>query len=576
MAALTLDKIPGFADLPNASLIAGNVALGSHLAKISDNAALGMMRLERFPGLYKNGDTVPLPVSAVDGYTYTRAELLYVWGIQTSLNPDTGWITGPDALWYAGWKVDQTTGLVSTEEWYRRSGSSDQAASSNDGVLRVWTLGQRQRTNLTLINQALAYTDVDPAALTTDAADTQAIMQGLSKNAKFGVVKSELVYMGEFKNGDTVPRPVSPADAYQYTYAQTKFQFSWRWTTLNTAYTQPDKGLGQLGPMKAAITPSTGAVAVSIEYINDSNTMLTTHGRIAVFALCTRGSLIDTIPSTADNFAEIDQANFFPGETLRASRLVQLNENIREAAVSCEFADPTLYQHGDTVPVLVSAIDGYTYSRDEMDYFWEWADTSNQTGSNLRQAGFWGEVEPLGNVILKTWRLPPGGPYDLTQIYASILVTVIGIRASTHTTVTVAAANPASDSSSTVVDVNGPDKAPYSIAYDSGDNGVSPTASQKLLSHIIPGGEVAGVVLASSLPGSYAKALTAPVSSYVITIKKNGSSVGSINFAGAATTGTFTFSSSQTCVPGDVLDFIAPSGVDSIAGIYFTIAGKRS
>lgn len=590
MSALTLDKIPGFADIPAIALYAGNLALGSHLAKISDNAALGMIRLEKFKGLYKNGDTIPLPVSAVDGYTYTREELIYIWGVQTSFNPSTGWITGPDALWYAGWKVQQwndtlgadnsQAGLVSTEEWYRKStGDDDGAQSSNDGVLEVLVIGQRQRTNLTVVKEITAYTDIDPATLVTDAAYTQGIAQGLDNNAKFSVLKSEILYLGEFVNGDTIPLAnlKSPADSHAYAYADCKFMFSWRWTTLNSAYTQPDKSLGQLGPQKASIDGSTGAVTVSVEYINDTDTTETTHGRIAAFAFCSRSSLIDSIPATANSFAEIDQSVFFPGETERASVLVQLNKNIREAAISCECSTPTDYAQGDTVPTLVSPIDGYTYSRDEIDYQWEWSDTSNQTGTNLRQSAFWAEVEPLGNVILKTWRLPPGGGREITQIYSKIRVTVIGIRGSVHTTTSVSDPNEPGDSSTQVVDNVGATKAPYLISIDTGDTTLAFAASQTV-SHIIGGGsELTGVLFPSALPGAYFRCRHAPTGNITVTIKKGATTLGTVAFSSGSTTGSATWSSAQNVVPGDQIDHIMPATPDAtFAGYIATMVGKRS
>ena len=63
--------------------------------------------MEFFQGIYNNGQTVDLPISPVDGYQYSRNELLYLWQVYNSGNPNTGWITGPTSLWFCGWKVDQ-------------------------------------------------------------------------------------------------------------------------------------------------------------------------------------------------------------------------------------------------------------------------------------------------------------------------------------------------------------------------------------------------------------------------------------------------------------------------------------
>jgi len=126
-------------------------------------------------------------------------------------------------------------------------------------------------------------------------------MTNLSKSAKFSVVNFEAIYMGEFVNGDTVPAPVSPVDGFTYDLGggDVSFVFSWRWTPLSSKYTQPDLALGQLGPMHASVNSSSGNVSVSVGYIgglgDGSLTTETTHGRIAVTAICQRtGSLIAT------------------------------------------------------------------------------------------------------------------------------------------------------------------------------------------------------------------------------------------------------------------------------------------
>ena len=112
MPALTLQNSPGFADLDSAVLEQDEPAFGLHMQQISDNAAFGMVELEVFQGFYHHGENVPLPVSGVDGYIYTRAECLYLWHVAYSTNPQSNWITGPDSLWFTNWNVDQATGDV--------------------------------------------------------------------------------------------------------------------------------------------------------------------------------------------------------------------------------------------------------------------------------------------------------------------------------------------------------------------------------------------------------------------------------------------------------------------------------
>src|SRR5690242_16901220 len=108
--SLTFDTIPGFADQADSILAADQKAQGLKLMRISENAKFGMARVEVFTGIYKNGDTVSIPQSAIDGYVYSRNELLYLWAPQTTGNPATNWssYTPPWELWYLAYKVDQT------------------------------------------------------------------------------------------------------------------------------------------------------------------------------------------------------------------------------------------------------------------------------------------------------------------------------------------------------------------------------------------------------------------------------------------------------------------------------------
>lgn len=78
--------------------------------------------------------------------------------------------------------------------------------------------------------------------------------------------------------------------------------------------------------------------------------------------------------------------------------------------------------------------------------------------------------------------------------------------------------------------------------------------------------------------GSIAKAVTAATAQTIFAIKKNGTDVGTIEFAAAATDGTFT-STGNTAVSfeiGDVMSVHAPSTADAtLADIGYTFKGKQ-
>ena len=147
---LILSYPPGFADLSDSALAAGEPALGVQIAKIYENSAFAVARTEVFVGYYVNGDTVPLPVSPIDGYTYSESECFFMWGIRATTDQQSGWING-GSLFYTAYKVDQVTGFdvsgnpttfgkVYVDEWYCNPPPNTNLKHTNDGQLIVYTM----------------------------------------------------------------------------------------------------------------------------------------------------------------------------------------------------------------------------------------------------------------------------------------------------------------------------------------------------------------------------------------------------------------------------------------------------
>jgi hypothetical protein len=297
-SGLVLSTPPGFADLPDSVLEAEQPSLGVHVAKINDNAAFGMVRLEVFVGTYKHGEIVNLPQSPVDGYIYGRDELIYAWGIFTTANADTGWLSAKDSLWYCLWDVDPNSGEVTSREYYRRS-VEDAGQESQDGILQVFTIAQRQKTAL-VMSAIPDWNALSAASFATDKPEGTTLMKRLNGNAKYGVSSTEVIEMGEFVNGDTVPLPVSPIDGYAYSRSELQYIFSWRWTCDGASFVQPPYNQGQLGPLNVSINALTGAVSIVVHMINDRGENQVTEsgwGRIKVTALCQRGAIYGaTVP----------------------------------------------------------------------------------------------------------------------------------------------------------------------------------------------------------------------------------------------------------------------------------------
>lgn len=94
--------------------------------------------------------------------------------------------------------------------------------------------------------------------------------------------------------------------------------------------------------------------------------------------------------------------------------------------------------------------------------------------------------------------------------------------------------------------------------------------SEVLLQYVFP----QAVKLPASLTGSQAKAGTAATASTVVTINKNGSSIGTITWAISGTVATFSFSSAISFAAGDILSLVAPVSADAtLANVGITLAG---
>jgi hypothetical protein len=81
----------------------------------------------------------------------------------------------------------------------------------------------------------------------------------------------------------------------------------------------------------------------------------------------------------------------------------------------------------------------------------------------------------------------------------------------------------------------------------------------------------------AGLSGSFAKANTAATGSTVVTMKKNGTAIGTVTWSASATSGTFAFTADVSFVAGDVLQLVAPMTADgTLSDIGITLLGQRS
>ena len=150
MAQLKWIVSPGAVDIPDAVIAADQPLTDDSIQKISHNAKFGAVRFEAiYCGWFKHGDTIPLPVSPVDGYAYARTEIEYVIMAQTTYPPAAGFVSGqqvtPTPAPASGvginastFYVNQTSGVVWCGQYYNSTGST-----INDGMVQILAICQR-------------------------------------------------------------------------------------------------------------------------------------------------------------------------------------------------------------------------------------------------------------------------------------------------------------------------------------------------------------------------------------------------------------------------------------------------
>lgn len=600
MSGLTFNGIHGFADVADSVFAAEQLARGSQLAKIADNAAFGMVRLEVFAGSYSHGQTVSLPVSPVDGYNYQRSELLYIWIPTNTGSASTNWASyGPPwTMWYGAWNVNQTTGVVTCVVGYRGNDDHrDRLANTNDSTLQVFTIAQRGLTTL-LMAARPTYSDHPDTDFYADRALNTGLVTDMNESAKWGIVNTEVMYLGVFKHGQQVPVAVSPVDGYRYGPAETQYMTSMYWTAddngaVPATMQTPAITKGQLSDWASSVS-STGVVSISVTYELGSQTTYHT-GRVAVFAFGTRlkrtlqstfnvnsiatpwkytagslntafpindstfgqevavtpgqviaiqwqsgtisvgsafaqdtnadgytnspqesntaglyavapitsanpvssvpnggsviGAFVDgshqivgqpfyvgvdsgamVVPAGAafislginddpvlDNighyvmglylctpvtssaagtsFVEQDSSIFAAGSTLRASTLQQTMKNIREAMMVPELFAPASYSDGQTVPLPTSPIDGYAYSRSELTYIFDWANTGPDSFASDRLVLASCSIDSAGTVHVNQYRFQSGGTNWQLEHNGTLRVMVFAKRQNNFTVV---------------------------------------------------------------------------------------------------------------------------------------------
>lgn len=153
MSQLTFSSIPGFSDIAPQTFDVLQPVTDVAMKQLNENAKGGCVRPELiYAGWFRQGDVVPLPVSPVDGYFYSRAEVRYIveaFSSQPSgpgftpgqkTRPALGASSGTAINGYSA-DVDDETGTVAINTFYNSSGST------SDGVVKVMAICTRLSVN---------------------------------------------------------------------------------------------------------------------------------------------------------------------------------------------------------------------------------------------------------------------------------------------------------------------------------------------------------------------------------------------------------------------------------------------
>jgi hypothetical protein len=144
--------------LPDSNLATDQPLTDYSLTKISNNAKFAAVRPETFYGWYKDGETVQIPTSPVDGYVYSRPELEYEVAAWDARPPASGQATNGvtpkparasvnsaagtlfDIFFHVEEKSDANPGLVHCFVSFWDNGTEHQ---TNSGMVKVRVIATR-------------------------------------------------------------------------------------------------------------------------------------------------------------------------------------------------------------------------------------------------------------------------------------------------------------------------------------------------------------------------------------------------------------------------------------------------
>ncbi len=161
MAQITLPHVHGAIDIPDSAIGANQVLTDDSMMKLHHNSSFAPFRCERiYCGFFRHGDTVPTPVSPVDGYVYNDEEVSYECELAMNQAPGmsapgstVGFATGQALMpigsgntadghvyWWLT-DIDELTGNITCSTSYRIAGGKE--TITQDACVKVYAICQR-------------------------------------------------------------------------------------------------------------------------------------------------------------------------------------------------------------------------------------------------------------------------------------------------------------------------------------------------------------------------------------------------------------------------------------------------
>lgn len=314
---LAFASAPGFFDLADTAFNLDAALTQTNIQQLNKNAKLSAVRSQIFySGAYSNGQTVPVPTSPVDGYVYSRAELVYIAFWIHTVDPTTHITSGPGRVRTKDFGINVSTGVISTEVSYW---DGHHETFTTDGLLGVIVFAQR--TIAIMAAQAASFVDINDPLFFNGVVLGDTNIKNLNKDAKFSILRPEF-FRANYSHGQTIPLPTSPIDGYVYTRSELTYIFS----NANTA--TPGGAQGGIALENFKVDPATGVVTSEVHYNKDGGgRVVTNNGSIWVLTIARRSHVtIDTAispPVSGIGTPEDDRGNLIDNGTFeRWSRTV--------------------------------------------------------------------------------------------------------------------------------------------------------------------------------------------------------------------------------------------------------------